>query len=119
MKTLQEIRLNDSFSAYLGLDDSSIEVVVEELIDLDAVDNTSDDYIDDISIVKSVLEQHNLLHSDSASNEDDFGEILPLVTVEQANQAITDLINFFSIESFYLQNYRVRCFPISKELVVL
>lgn len=67
---------------------------------LNAIDGTGDDYIDNISIVKSVLEQHNLLHSDSASNEDDFGEILPLVTVEQANQAITDLINLFSIESF-------------------
>lgn len=82
MKTLQEIRLNDSFSVSLGLDDSNIEVVAEELIDLDVLHATCDDYANNVSIVNSVLEQHHLLHNDSTSNEDDFGKIPPLVTVE-------------------------------------
>lgn len=56
MKTLQEIWLNDYFSASLGLDNSNIELVAKELIDLDAIDATGDDYVDDASNVKSILE---------------------------------------------------------------
>lgn len=67
----------------MGLDDSSIEVIAEELIDLDVVDATGYDFVEDVSIFKSVLEQHNLLHNDNTSNGD-FGEILPLMTVQQS-----------------------------------
>lgn len=99
MKTLQEIQLNDSFSVSLGLDDSNIEEVAEYLLEMDVVDVIDNNYVEDVSIVRSVLKQHHLLHNDSNLNDDDFGEHLTLVTNEKSNRAITNLIKFFSIES--------------------
>ena len=71
---------------------------------MDAFDATGNDNVDIVNIVKSVLEQHNLLQSTSNSDDDDDDvvKIPPLVTVKQANQAITDLINFLSLESSLL-----------------
>lgn len=99
MQTLQEIQLNDSFSTSLYLDDSSIEEVTKYLIEINVVDVTDYNYVDNVSIIRSVLEQHHFLHNDSNSNNNDFDEITPLVTVEQANRTITDFIKLFSIKS--------------------
>ena len=100
LEILQEIWLDVSFSASLGIDDATIDQVAKDLIEMDAFDATGNDNVDDVNIVKSVLEQHNLLQSASNSDDDeDVVEIPPVVTVKQANQAITDLINFLSLES--------------------
>jgi hypothetical protein len=100
LEILQEIWLDDSLSASLGIDDTNIDQVAQDLIEMDALDATGYDNVDDVNIVKSVLEQHNLLQSASNSDDDeDVVEIPPVVTVKQANQAITDLINFLSLES--------------------
>lgn len=61
VEILQEIQLDDFFSGSLGLDDTSIEKVAENLIEIDVVDANGDANIDDIEIVMSVLEDHNLL----------------------------------------------------------
>lgn len=61
VEILLEIWFYDFFSGSIGLDDASIQEVFENLIEIDALDATSDDNIDDIDIVKSVLEDHNLL----------------------------------------------------------
>ena len=103
LEILQEIWLNDFFSASLGIDDTNIDQVAKDLIEMDALDATGYDNVDDVNIVKCVLEQHNLLQSASNSVDDeDVVEIPPVVTVKQANQAITDLINFLSLESSLL-----------------
>ena len=100
LEILQEIWLDDSFSASLGIDDTYIDQVAKDLIEMDALDATGNDNVDDVNIVKSVLEQHNLLQSASNSDDDEgVVEIPPVVNVKQANQAITDLINFLSLES--------------------
>ena len=54
---------------------------------MDACDASGNNNVDDVNIVKSVLEQHNLLQSASNSDDDDDDvvEIPPLVTIEQAN----------------------------------
>jgi hypothetical protein len=96
---LREIRLEESFSVSLGLDDENFEQVAEELIEMDALDATGDDEVDDANIVQSVLEQHNLMQNSRNIDDDDVEEIPPLVSVEQANRAITDFINFLSLES--------------------
>lgn len=96
---LVEIWLDVFFSGSLGLDDASIEEVAENLIDLDALDATGNDNIDDNDMVKSVLEDHNLLQSASHSENDDIVQVPILVTIEQANEASIDLINFFSTQS--------------------
>jgi hypothetical protein len=84
----------------LGFDDTNIDQVTKDLIEMDALDATGNNNVDDVNIVKSVLEQHNLLQSASNSDDDeDVVEIPPVVTIKQANQAITDLINFLSLES--------------------
>ena len=100
LEILKEICLDDSFSASLGIDDTKIDRVAKDQIEMDALDATGNDNVDDVNIVKSVLKQHNLLQSASNSDDDeDVVEIPPVVTVKQANQAITDLINFLSLES--------------------
>ena len=87
MEILQEIWLDDSFSASYGFDDANIDQVAKDLIEMDACDASGNNNVDDVNIVKSVLEQHNLLQSASNSDDDDDDvvEIPPLVTIEQAN----------------------------------
>ena len=86
LEILQEIWLDDSFSASYGFDDANIDQVAKDLIEMDACDASGNNNVDDVNIVKSVLEQHNLLQSASDSDDDDdVVEIPPLVTIEQAN----------------------------------
>ena len=87
LEILQEIWLNDSFSASLGIDDTNIDQVAKDRIEIDALDATGNNNVDDVNIVKSALEQHNLLQSASNSDDDeDVVEIPPVVTVKQVNQ---------------------------------
>ena len=116
----QEIQLDDSLSASLGIDDTNIDQVAKDLIEMDALDATGYDNVDDVNIVKSALEQHNLLQSASNSDDDeDVVEIPPVVTVKQVNQAITDLINFLSLESSELLALCRRLCCFSTDLTML
>ena len=56
METPQEIQLDDSFSVSLSFDDTNIEQVAEDLIEMDALDATGNDHVDDVNIVEFVLE---------------------------------------------------------------
>ena len=115
---LREIRLEESFSVSLGLDDENFEQAAEELIEMDALDATGDDEVDDANIVQSVLEKHNLMQNSRNIDDDDVEEIPPLVSVEQANRTITDLINFLSLSNHrYRRNFKATCFPTFKKLV--
>ena len=96
LEILQEIQLDDSFLVSLGIDDTNIDQIAKDQIEMDALDATGNGNVDNVNIVKSVLEQHILLQSASNSDDGDVVEIPPVVTVKQANWAITDLINFLS-----------------------
>ena len=60
LEILQEIQLDDSFLVSLGIDDTNIDQIAKDQIEMDALDATGNGNVDNVNIVKSVLEQHKI-----------------------------------------------------------